>query len=155
MVIHHTDCGLSTATDEQFRRSLMQNRDFYPAPPPSLRSLSSSQLLTSAPPSRAATPSAQPTPAGPQDEAKLKALRDLNGIKFGSMTKGKEGASVRDDVDFLKNSGWFDGMQIWGGVMNTETGIVTEVVGVEDDDDDDDDEEEEREETVEKGTRWG
>lgn len=104
MVIHHTDCGLATATDEQLRRILMQNRDL---PPPPRQEVKEKE-------------------AG--DIGKEKALRDLNGMKFGSIAKGKEEASVREDVEFLRNCGWFNGMGIWGGLMDTATGVVREVI---------------------------
>jgi carbonic anhydrase len=107
MVIHHTDCGLATATDEQLRRILMQNRDL---PPPPRQEIKEKEV---------------------GDVGKEKALRDLNGMKFGSISKGKEEASLKEDVEFLRNSGWFTGMGIWGGLMNTETGLIREVISYE------------------------
>jgi len=157
MVIHHTDCGLATLTDEQMRRVLMQNKDF-PAD-----SDDNSVFEEGVAPAggkgvmkRRRSVVVRARALSIADQTKEKALRDLNGMKFGSITKGKEGASVKEDVEFLRRCGWFDGMDIWGGVMDTETGIVKEVVGVaeeekqngqtsKDDDDDDDDDEDDDE----------
>jgi carbonic anhydrase len=36
---------------------------------------------------------------------------------------------VKEDVEFLRESPWFKGMQIVGFVQDTETGLLAEVVG--------------------------
>ena len=86
MVVHHTDCGLQTAGDEEIRQALSESVS---------------------------------------DEGK----EILKGVKFGSFERPEE--SVKEDVGFLRASPFFKGMQILGFVQDTETGILSEVVGPE------------------------
>jgi len=130
MVIHHTDCGLATATDEQIRRLLMQNKEFPSDSEDSAVFEEGVALEGKAAVKRRRSVVVRARALSIADQTKEKALRDLNGMKFGSITKGKEEASVKEDVEFLRRCGWFDGMGIWGGVMDTETGVIREVVGV-------------------------
>ncbi|KAL2074353.1 hypothetical protein VTL71DRAFT_8131 [Oculimacula yallundae] len=55
--------------------------------------------------------------------------RLLKGVRFGAF--GSPDESVKEDVDILKQSPFFKGMQILGFVQDTETGLLKEVVGVE------------------------
>jgi len=130
MVIHHTDCGLATATDEQIRRLLMQNKEFPSDNDDDAVFEEGIALEGKAAVKRRRSVVIRARALSIADQTKEKALRDLNGMKFGSITRAKEEASVKEDVEFLRRCGWFDGMGIWGGVMDTETGVVREVVGV-------------------------
>lgn len=85
MVVHHTDCGLQTASDEEIRTSLGE---------------------------------------GVGEEGK----ELLQGTAFGSFERPEE--SVREDIDVLRASPFFKGMQIVGFVQDTETGVLNEVIGV-------------------------
>ncbi len=82
MVVHHTDCGLQTATDDDIRKVLDEG-------------------------------------IGEQGRVALK------GTVFGSFVRPEE--SVKEDVEVLKASPFFKGMQILGFVQDTETGLLTEV----------------------------
>lgn len=53
--------------------------------------------------------------------------RKLEGMKFGSFVRPED--SVKEDVEFLRASPWFKGMQIVGFVQDTETGLLSEAVG--------------------------
>jgi len=86
MVVHHTDCGLQTASDGEIREALGE---------------------------------------GVGEEGK----EILKGVKFGSFERPE--ASVKEDVGILRASPFFKGMQIVGFVQDTETGLLTEIVGPE------------------------
>lgn len=86
MVVHHTDCGLQTASDEEIRKILGE---------------------------------------GTGEEGKVV----LEGSTFGSFST--PGESVKEDVGTLRASPFFKGMQIVGFVQDTETGMLSEVVGSE------------------------
>lgn len=89
MVIHHTDCGLQTATDEGIRTVLGE--------------------------SAAAS-------KDDEDEDEEEVEKVLKGMKFGSFEDPE--VSVREDVEFLRESVFFRGMSVVGCVMDTETGSV-------------------------------
>jgi len=84
MVIHHTDCGLATADDEDIRRCM----GVY---------------------------------AETEEEGQL-----LMTTRFGAFEDPVE--SVKEDVRFLRRSSFFKRMMIWGGVQDTGTGVVEDVV---------------------------
>lgn len=86
MVVHHTDCGLQTASDEDIKRALGD---------------------------------------GVGEEGR----EVLKGMVFGSFERPEE--SVQEDVGMLRASPFFSGMQIVGFVQDTETGVLSVVVGVE------------------------
>jgi len=90
MVVHHTDCGLQTASDEEIRKVLGEGIG-----------------------------------EGIGEEGK----EVLKGAVFGSFVTPEE--SVKGDVGILKASPFFKGMQIVGFVQDTETGLLSEVVGLE------------------------
>ena len=82
MVVHHTDCGLQTANDEDIRKLLGEG-------------------------------------IGADGKETLK------GAVFGSFVRPED--SVKEDVEVLKASPFFKGMQILGFVQDTKTGLLTEV----------------------------
>jgi carbonic anhydrase len=84
MVVHHTDCGLQTASDEEIRKVLGEG-------------------------------------IGEEGKAVLEATT------FGNFSNPEE--SVKEDVEVLRASPFFEGMQIVGFVQDTETGVLTEAVG--------------------------
>jgi carbonic anhydrase len=86
MVVHHTDCGLQTANDEDIRKVLGEG-------------------------------------IGAEGREVLK------GAVFGSFVRPEE--SVKEDVEVLKASPFFKGMQILGFVQDTKTGLLTEVGALE------------------------
>ncbi len=86
MVVHHTDCGLQTASDEEIRKVLSQDIE---------------------------------------EEGK----EVLKEVVFGSFVTPEE--SVKEDVGILRASPFFKGMQIVGLVQDTDTGLLSEVVGLE------------------------
>ena len=86
MVVHHTDCGLQTANDEDIRKVLGEG-------------------------------------IGAEGREALK------GAVFGSFVRPEE--SVKEDVEVLKASPFFKGMQILGFVQDTKTGLLTEVGALE------------------------
>jgi carbonic anhydrase len=86
MVVHHTDCGLQTANDEEIRTVL-------------------------------------------GDGIGKGGKESLEGTLFGSFERPEE--SVKEDVGILRSSPFFQGMQIVGFVQDTETGLLSEVVGLE------------------------
>jgi carbonic anhydrase len=86
MVVHHTDCGLQTANDEDIRKVLGE---------------------------------------GIGEEGR----EALMGAVFGSFVRPEE--SVKEDVEVLKASPFFKGMQILGFVQDTKTGLLTEVGALE------------------------
>ena len=47
------------------------------------------------------------------------------------LTKRSPDDTVKEDVEFLRASSFFKGMQIVGLVQNTETGLLKEVIGIE------------------------
>jgi carbonic anhydrase len=77
MVVHHTDCGLQTASDDDIRASLEKSVD---------------------------------------------GTVSLEQVKFGSFEDPE--VSAKEDVDLLKSSPFFKGMQILGFVMDTKSGIL-------------------------------
>lgn len=53
-----------------------------------------------------------------------------NGGREGGLISSSPEESVKEDVEILRKSAFFRGMQIWGSVLDTHTGVVREVVGV-------------------------
>jgi carbonic anhydrase len=51
--------------------------------------------------------------------------------KFWVLMGNRPEESVKEDVETLRASPFFKGMQILGFVQDTETGLLNEVVGVE------------------------
>ncbi|KAK0129730.1 hypothetical protein ONS96_000289 [Cadophora gregata f. sp. sojae] len=89
MVVHHTDCGLQTANEDEIREALKGSVD--------------------------------------AEAGKL-----LDEVRFGAFVSPDE--SIKEDVGILKESPFFKGMQILGFVQDTETGLLTQVIGVEGED---------------------
>jgi len=86
MVVHHTDCGLQTASDDEIRSVLGEG-------------------------------------------VGMEGKEVLDGAVFGSFVTPEE--SVKEDVEILRASPFFKGMQIVGFVQDTETGLLSAVVNLE------------------------
>ena len=85
MVVHHTDCGLQTASDDEIRSVLGEG-------------------------------------------VGMEGKEVLDGAVFGSFVTPEE--SVKEDVEILRASPFFKGMQIVGFVQDTETGLLSGVVNL-------------------------
>ncbi|KUJ12734.1 uncharacterized protein LY89DRAFT_687695 [Mollisia scopiformis] len=83
VVVHHTDCGLATASDEEIRSIVINN-------------------------------------VAEGDRGEARAL--VKGLEFGSIESPEK--SLEEDVDKLRRSPFFTGMQIYGLLQDTETGLL-------------------------------
>ncbi|CZR54518.1 uncharacterized protein PAC_04402 [Phialocephala subalpina] len=83
LLIHHTDCGLATASDEEIKKTLLESVD---------------------------------------EESKEEAEMLLNDTEFGSIRSPEK--SLKEDWKKLRRSPFFTGMDIYGLMQDTKTGLL-------------------------------